>query len=56
MAEFLTVSEVAAWLRLSEKTIRKYINEKELAAYKFGKEWRIEKEEIQNFLERQRNK
>jgi excisionase family DNA binding protein len=39
--EYLKVEEVAARLKLKEKTIRDWILRGELPAYKLGKEWRI---------------
>jgi excisionase family DNA binding protein len=40
--EYLKVEEVAARLKLKEKTIRDWILRGELPAYKLGKEWRIQ--------------
>ena len=39
--EYLVVEEVAARLKLREKTIRDWILRGELPAYKLGKEWRF---------------
>ena len=39
--EYLKVEEVAARLKLKEKTILDWILRGELPAYKLGKEWRI---------------
>ena len=42
--EYLKVEEVAARLKLKEKTIRDWILRGELPAYKLGKEWRIRRD------------
>ena len=43
--EYLKVEEVAARLKLKEKTIRDWILRGELPAYKLGKEWRIRRDD-----------
>ena len=48
---YLTVREVAEMLQLNEVTIRRYIGEGKIKAYKFGRNYRIEKEELDRFLE-----
>ena len=44
--EYLKVEEVAARLKLKEKTIRDWILRGELPAYKLGKEWRIRRDDF----------
>ena len=39
--EYLKVEEVAARLKVQERTVRDWILRGELQAYKIGKEWRI---------------
>ncbi len=51
MDEFLTVSEVARRLKLHPETIGRYIRRGELPALKFGRVWRIEKKEVDKFIE-----
>ena len=51
MDEFLTVSEVAKRLKLHPETIARYIRQGELPALKFGRVWRMEKKEIDKFIE-----
>ena len=53
---FLTVDEVAEKLQLNPETIRRYIIAKELEAYKFGKNYRIEEKELERFLKDRSNK
>ncbi len=50
MKEMLTVSEVAQILKLSDLTIRRYLKENKLNGFKVGREWRIVKGELDNFI------
>ena len=52
--DFYTVEEVAKKLRLKVYTIREYIREKKLIAYRFGREYRIKKEDFDKFVEERR--
>ena len=54
--EFYLVEELAKRLRVSKMTIYRYIKAKKLKAYKIGKEFRIDKTEFNNFLNRVKNK
>jgi putative molybdopterin biosynthesis protein len=48
--EFYTAQELADKLRVNIMTIYRYIKADRLKAYKIGKEFRIEKDEFNNFL------
>jgi excisionase family DNA binding protein len=48
--EFYTAQEVADMLKVNIMTIYRYINSGKLNAYKFGKEFRIEKDVWREFL------
>lgn len=50
--EFYLVEEVAKKLRVSNMTIYRYIKAKKFLAHKIGKEFRIRKEELENYLEK----
>lgn len=50
--EFYTAKELADKLRVNIMTIYRYIEAKKLKAYKFGKEFRIDKKEFDSFLNR----
>jgi len=54
--EFYLVEELAKRIRVSKMTIYRYIKAKKLKAYKIGKEFRIDKTEFNNFLNRVKNK
>lgn len=53
--DFLTVEQVATSLGLTEKTVRKYINEGELKAFKLGTSWKITKHDLQAFIQTKSN-
>ena len=46
----LSVSEVAASLRVSPTTIRRYIRDGRMEAYRVGGRWRVAKDSIEDFL------
>lgn len=48
---FFTVDEVAEKLKLSTETIRRYIRSGDIEVYKFGREFRIDEEAFEKFLE-----
>ena len=48
--ELFTVSRAAEYLQVCEKTVRRLIKSKTLAASKVGKSWRIKKSDIDNYL------
>ncbi len=55
--EFLTVAEVARKLRVSIDTVRNYIGRKKnpLPAYLLGREYRIRPDELEHWLQQQKN-
>jgi excisionase family DNA binding protein len=52
--EYITVEQIAENLGVSDDLVRKWIREKKLPAYQFGKEYRIKIIEYDKFVERQR--
>lgn len=52
----LTVHETAQHLKVKESTIRAWIREKRLRAIKFGREWRVEEDDLQAFLKEHANR
>jgi len=54
--EFYLVEELAEKLRVSTMTIYRYIKAKKVKAYKIGKEFRIDQEEFNNFLNKVKTK
>jgi excisionase family DNA binding protein len=49
---FLTPQEVSDLLRVSVYTVRRWIKEGELPAYKVGRGWRIRESDMGEWLER----
>jgi len=56
MSEMFTVKEVAKLFKCNPETIRRYIKEGLLKAVRLKEEYRITQEEIDAFLERERQK
>jgi len=46
----LILKEVAERLKLHPNTLRRYAKEGKLPAMKFGRAWRIEKEDLKEFM------
>ena len=53
---FYFVEELAKVLRVSNMTIYRYIKADKVKAYKIGKEFRIDKKEFNNFLDKVKTK
>ena len=51
---FMTPSEVADLLKVSIYTVRRWINQRTIPAYKVGRGWRIETSEFKDWLKEQR--
>ncbi|MGF1639526.1 MAG: helix-turn-helix domain-containing protein [Rhodospirillales bacterium] len=47
----LTVHEVAETLKVKEATIRVWIRNRKLPAIKFGKEYRVDAEDLERFIQ-----
>lgn len=54
--ELMTIQQVANYLQVCDKTVRRLISKKELSASKIGKSWRIKKIDIDEYLLQTRNK
>lgn len=50
-AHFLTTAEVAAVLKLNQQVLLRKLQSGEIPAYKIGKDWRIEEQELRAWLE-----
>ena len=53
---FYFVEELAKELRVSNMTIYRYIKAKKIKAYKIGREFRIDQQEFNNFLNKVKTK
>jgi excisionase family DNA binding protein len=49
--KLLTVKDIAKKLNVSLQTVRNYIKEGKIKAYKFDSVWRIPSKEVDKFLE-----
>jgi excisionase family DNA binding protein len=50
--DFYTAQDLADKLQVNVMTIYRYIRSDKLSAYKIGKEYRISREDFNNFLEK----
>jgi len=55
MDKLLTIKEVAKILRVSERSVNRYIESGRLRASKIG-QWRIKESDLERFLDRNSNK
>ena len=54
--EVLTLKEVAAYLKLAEKTAYRLAAEGKLPGFKVGGSWRFKREDIQRWIEESKRK
>jgi excisionase family DNA binding protein len=52
--EYMNLNEVAQFLKLSVPTIKNYLRDKRIPAYKIGGKWLFEKNEINEWVSSQR--
>jgi excisionase family DNA binding protein len=48
--EYLTVGYIARELGVSDETVLRWIRKRQLKAYKLGRDYRVKKEDYQEFL------
>ncbi len=48
--EWLSVEDVAQILKMDDDTVRRWIRRKELKAYKFGRDYRIRRDDFDKFV------
>ncbi|QOR67229.1 helix-turn-helix domain-containing protein [Cytobacillus suaedae] len=51
--EIMTVSQVAEYLQISEMTTYKLVQEGKIPAFKVGRHWRVKKEDLSEFIDKQ---
>jgi excisionase family DNA binding protein len=49
--QFLSLEDVAERLQVSDRTVRRWVKDGKLDAYKPGREWRIRPSDLEDFLE-----
>ena len=55
MVQYLSVKQMAEILQVSRRTIYRMIDSGKLPAYKLDRDWRIAKEDIDQFLEKRKH-
>ena len=50
MGEILTISEIAEQLKVSNRTVRNWIESGKLKGFRFGLQYRIKKEDFEEFI------
>jgi excisionase family DNA binding protein len=48
--EYLTVEHIARELSVSDETVLRWIRKRQLKAYKLGRDYRVKREDYQEFL------
>jgi len=48
---YYTLDEIAQRLKVSYRTVYRWVQAKELSAYKLGTEWRVAESDLQEFLQ-----
>lgn len=54
MTEWLTLADIADELKLHIETIREWVRDKKLPAYKVGRDYRVKRADLDKFLEERR--
>ncbi len=54
--QILTLKEVAAYLKLAEKTAYRLASEGKLPGFKVGGSWRFKREDLEAWIEEQKDK
>ena len=52
----MTTEQIAQRLQVSERTVRRMIKDKELLAYKIGKEWRVDEPDLKAYIAKLKKK
>ncbi len=50
----LTIEQAASYIQVSTKTVRRWIEARDLVAHKLGRQWRISNSDLQNFVRMRR--
>ncbi|PKM95041.1 MAG: DNA-binding protein [Firmicutes bacterium HGW-Firmicutes-1] len=49
--EIMTIAEVAEYLKISEITTYKFVQEGKIPGFKIGRHWRVKREDLVNLIE-----
>ncbi len=55
LPDVLTVNEVSQYLRVSKTTVCRYLNEGKLRAFRFGRSWRVRRNDLEHFINQHEN-
>lgn len=50
----LSIAQIAAYLGVSTKTVRRWIQARQLTAIRTGRQWRVTHDDLSSFLEQRR--
>lgn len=53
--QIMTVKDVASYLKLNERTVYRMAMSVKIPAFKVGTSWRFKREDIENWIEEQKN-
>lgn len=56
MPELLNLEQVAKQLGVSERTVLRLLDAKEIKGFKVGRVWRFQQSDVDEYIERQRKK
>lgn len=56
ISQILTLKEVAAYLKLAEKTAYRLASEGKLPGFKVGGSWRFKREDLETWIDSQKEK
>jgi len=56
MDEYMSVKEIASLLKVNIVTVRRWVRDEKLPAFKLGKDYRITKKDLEKFLNERRFK
>ena len=49
-----SISDVAEYLRVTPRTVRRWVHDGAITAYRFGRQWRFKSSDFQEFAEKHR--
>lgn len=52
--EIMTIRQVAEYLRISEVTTYRLVQNDKIPAFKVGRNWRVRKEDLNDFIDKQK--
>ena len=53
--EIMTITEVAEYLKISEVTTYKFVQDGKISGFKIGRHWRVKRSDLVQFIEKQKH-